>query len=82
MSIWASIPGDGIVALDGHDDAANYRAEGEPSIAVDVATTGHHDHIQLALYGDGPDACAVLSPDAARALRDRLTQALGEPNVG
>lgn len=75
MSIWSSVPGPDIVALDGSDDAANYRAEGKPTIAVDVATTGHHDHIRLCLY-DGADVEAVLSPTAARMLRDRLDAAL------
>ncbi|MEV0035489.1 hypothetical protein [Streptomyces sp. NPDC050804] len=78
MSIWSSIGTDDIQALNGDDAAANYRAEGEPTIAIDVATTGHHDHIRLALYDGCPDVTALLSPDAARALRDRLTSALGE----
>ncbi|MFD5709467.1 hypothetical protein ACFWHW_03580 [Streptomyces pharetrae] len=78
MSIWSSVPGPDIVALDGSDDAANYRAEGEPTITVDVATTGHHDHIRLALY-DGADVEALLSREAARLLRDRLDQALSAP---
>jgi hypothetical protein len=76
MSIWSSVPGPDILALDGADDAANYRAEGVPTIAVDVATTGHHDHIRLSLY-DGADVEALLSPEAASQLRDRLDQALG-----
>ena len=75
MSIWSSIPGPDIVALDGTSEAANYRAEGVPTIAVDVATTGHHDHIRLCLY-DGADVEALLSPTAARVLRDRLDAAL------
>lgn len=75
MSIWSSVPGPDILALDGSNDAATYRAEGTPTIAVDVATTGHHDHIRLALY-DGADVEALLSPDAARMLRDRLDAAL------
>ncbi|MFE7573061.1 hypothetical protein ACFU76_40080 [Streptomyces sp. NPDC057539] len=77
MSIWSSVSGDDILALNGDDKAANYRAEGAPTIAIDVATTGHHDHIRLALSDDA-DVTALLSPDAARALRDRLTQALGK----
>ncbi|MGV9756910.1 hypothetical protein ACWDUC_13980 [Streptomyces tricolor] len=75
MSIWSSVPGPDILALDGSNDAAKYRAEGEPTIVVDVATTGHHDHIRLCLY-DGADVDALLSPEAARLLRDRLDQAL------
>ncbi len=80
MSIWASIDGPGVVALDGHTEAANYRAEGDPSIFIDVATTGLHNHVRLALWkAGGPlDVCALLAPDAARALRDRLTKALGD----
>jgi hypothetical protein len=75
MSIWSSVPGPDIVALDGSNSAANYRAEGTPTITVDVATTGHHDHIRLCLY-DGADVDALLSPTAARMLRDRLDAAL------
>lgn len=77
MSIWSSIPGPDIVALNGLDDPANYRAEGEPTITIDVATTSHHDHIRLSLFEGGADIDALLSPEAARLLRDRLDQALG-----
>lgn len=77
MSIWSSIPGPDILALDGSDEAANYRAEGTPTISVDVATTGFHDHVRLALYDGGADVDALLSPAAARMLRDRLDAALG-----
>lgn len=81
MSIWSSISGPIILALNGHDEAANYRAEGMPDIAVNVAVTTSHDHIQLGLwdyYGTGEpiDVQAVLSPEAATMLRDRLTEAL------
>ncbi|MBW8703732.1 hypothetical protein MBT84_29475 [Streptomyces sp. MBT84] len=75
MSTWASIPGPDILALDGSNRAANYRAEGEPTIVMDVATTGHHNHIRVCLY-DGADVEALLSPAAARMLRDRLDAAL------
>ncbi|MFR9794244.1 hypothetical protein ACL07V_37415 [Streptomyces sp. MB22_4] len=80
MSIWSSIGGPDILALNGSDEAANYRAEGTPTIGVDVATTGHHDHIRLCLY-DGADVEALLSPAAARMLRDRLDAALGTAPV-
>lgn len=76
MSIWSSVPGPDILALNGADEAANYRAEGEPAVHVDVATTGHHGHIRLALFDGGVDVDALLSPTAARLLRDRLDQAL------
>lgn len=76
MSIWSSVGGD-IRALDGHDEAANYRAEGEPSITIDVATTAAHDHVRLSLWDEAAlDVCAVLAPDAVRELRDSLTAAL------
>lgn len=78
MSIWSSLPGDDIHALNGDDRTANYRAEGDPTITVDVATTSFHDHIRLALYDGGVDVTALLSPAEARVLRDRLTAALGE----
>ncbi|NEB79091.1 hypothetical protein G3I40_28300 [Streptomyces sp. SID14478] len=78
MSIWLRLPGPDILALDGADDAANYHAAGEPVINIDVATNGFHDHIRLALFDGGADAEALLSPAAARLLRDRLTAALGD----
>ncbi|WP_404974870.1 hypothetical protein [[Kitasatospora] papulosa] len=75
MSIWSTVPGPDIRALDGSTNAANYRAEGEPDVEIDVATTGHHDHIRLSLSGC-PDTDALLPPAAARLLRDRLDAAL------
>ncbi|MFE3903240.1 hypothetical protein ACFXPY_23740 [Streptomyces sp. NPDC059153] len=75
MSIWSSIPGPDIQALNGFNEAARYHAEGDPSISIDVATTGFHDHIRLALFDDG-EMEALLSPEAARTLRDRLDEAL------
>jgi hypothetical protein len=76
MSIWSSVPGPDIPALNGADEAANYQAEGEPTINIDVATTRHHDHIRLSLYDGGADVDALLSPASAQALRDRLDVAL------
>ena len=74
MSIWVSADPE-VRALDGHDEAANYRAEGTPSITIDLATTSYHDHVRLALWDDnGLDVCALLSPAAAR----RLSQMLAE----
>ncbi|RVX41146.1 hypothetical protein EDD27_3616 [Nonomuraea polychroma] len=75
-----------IEALDGHEEAANYRAEGTPRIEFDVARTSVHDHIRVALWSirddgirtGGLDVCAVLSPANARNLRDALNIALGE----
>ncbi|NUS26064.1 MAG: hypothetical protein HOV92_17830 [Streptomyces sp.] len=81
MSIWSSVPGPDILALNGAEDAANYRAEGTPTVHVDVATTGHHDHIRLALFDGGVDADTLLSPVAVRLLRDRLDAALGAGSV-
>ncbi|MCW2768176.1 MAG: hypothetical protein JWO11_4135 [Nocardioides sp.] len=79
MSIWSSIEGPDILALDGHQEAANYRGEGDPTIEIDVAVTSFHDHIRLALLGDSPDVCALLSPTAAAMLCDRLSKALERP---
>jgi hypothetical protein len=75
MSIWSSIPGPDILALNGSDNAANYRAEGVPEITIDVATTRHHDHIRLSLF-NSLDVDALLSPEAAQTLHDRLGAAL------
>ncbi|MFG2976284.1 hypothetical protein ACGFYY_25290 [Streptomyces sp. NPDC048331] len=80
MSIWSSVPGPDIYALDASSEAANYRAEGEPMTVVDVATTTFHDRIRLALW-DGPNADVLLTRETARALRDRLDVALAEPEV-
>jgi hypothetical protein len=86
MSIWTSVGADVIEALDGDQEAANYRAEGAPRLKLDVAKTSHHDHIRVALWSirdDGTsdgrlDVTAVLSQTNARNLRDALTLALGE----
>ena len=73
MSIWSSAAGDPVTALNGDQEAANYRAEGEPTLEVDVATAASwHDHIRLAIWGDGKDATALLSPDSAREIAKRL----------
>lgn len=81
MSIWCSAAGPDIVALDGGTQAANDRAEGDPVWVVDVATAGgFHDHIRLAVHDveweRGVAVEALLSPQAARMLRDRLDLAL------
>jgi hypothetical protein len=81
MSIWSSVGAGGpeILALENDGDAANYRGEGEPTIAVDVATTGHHELIRLALWRDeqpAVDMDVLLTRDAAAQIRDRLTTAL------
>lgn len=81
MSIWSSVPGPDILALNGADDAANYHAEGEATINVDVATNGFHDHIRLALFFGCPEVDALLSPAAARMLRDRLNAVLGDEST-
>ncbi|MEU2674121.1 hypothetical protein ABZ622_35725 [Streptomyces sp. NPDC007164] len=65
MSIWSGVPGPGIKALNGFDEAARFHAEGDPTINMDVATTGLHDHIRLALYDDGEmDALCRPKPHA------------------
>ena len=77
MSIWNSI-NEPVRALNADDDDANYRAEGEPTVGIDVAVTDYHDHIRLAVWDDerAVHVDAVLSPGAARALRDMLDAAL------
>jgi hypothetical protein len=45
MSIWTSV-GEPIKALDGDLDGANYRAEGEPDLIIDVAVTDYHKHLR------------------------------------
>lgn len=86
MSIWSSInAGDPreVMALHNDGDAANYRGEGIPHVHVDIAVTSpqFHDLIRLALWQDETpvvDEDVLLTRDAARLLRDRLTTALGE----
>lgn len=83
MSIWCSLDGPEITALNGSNAAANDRAEGEPVWWIDVATAGgFHDHIRIAI-GDidwerGVLVESLLSPASARLLRDRLNRALGD----
>ncbi|MFD3562808.1 hypothetical protein ACFWVU_24505 [Streptomyces sp. NPDC058686] len=43
-----------------------------------MATNGLHDHIRPALFDGGADAEALLSPAAARMLRDRPSAVLGD----
>ncbi|MEV7034603.1 hypothetical protein AB0N99_30780 [Streptomyces sp. NPDC093272] len=81
MSIWCSVAGPDIVALDGGTEAANDHAEGVPVWVIDVATAGgHHDHIRLAAHDidweRGVVIEALLSPESAQELRDRLDEAL------
>jgi hypothetical protein len=81
MSIWSSVSHGGpeIVALENDGDAANYRGEGEPDVQVDVAATGQHELIRLALWrdeGELLDLEVLLTPRAARLLMNRLTLAL------
>ncbi len=82
MSIWSSITGPAILAADGEDPDAHYRGEGEATIDIDVATTGQHNLIRLALFGSGPtgviDVEALLSSAAARELAARLLTAVGD----
>jgi hypothetical protein len=86
VSIWSSV-GATVKALDGHGEAANYGAEGEPSLEVDVATArSFHDHIRLAIFSEHAaaghlgtgrvDVCALLSPDAAHELVKKLMFAI------
>lgn len=81
MSIWCSTAGPDILALDGATEAAHDRAEGDPVWVIDVATAGGiHDHIRLAAHDvsweRGVVVEALLSPEAARLLRDRLDATL------
>lgn len=79
MSIWSSLGGPELFALDGSTDAANYLGEGQPNVTVDVATTSNHRLIRLALFDFGPetpvDVDMLLTADTARLLATRLTAA-------
>ena len=51
----------------------------QPTVGIDVAIAdGYHDHIRLAVWDDvrAVHVDAVLSPEAARRLRDMLDAAL------
>lgn len=78
MSIWNSVGGDPVPALENDGDAANYRGEGQPRVSVDVATAlNHHRLIRLAMWDDGGDVDqeVLLSAGAARHLAARLIHA-------
>jgi hypothetical protein len=77
MSIWASV-GEPVAALDGSTEAANYRAEGKPSVTIVVATTHAHDHVRLAMWGAGQDVTVILSPATVRLLAAKLNDAVAE----
>jgi hypothetical protein len=84
MSIWSSIGrGDpDVMAIENDGDAVNYRGEGTPDVHVDLATArSWHELIRLQVWRDDEprlDVEVLLPPDAARLLRDQLTEALGE----
>lgn len=73
MSIWSSVRGDDIKALNNDTEASNYRGEGEPNLTLDVATTWH-ELMSLRIFE--LDVDVLLSVDAAEALRDRIDKAL------
>lgn len=77
MSIWRSIDGPDILALNNDGPTANYHGQGEPTVQIDVAITGHHELVRLALF-DGADVDVLLAPDAVRALAERLLRAVDE----
>ena len=68
-------------AIENSTDAANYRAEGDQTAVVDVATaTYHHRGIRLSMLDTGrahPVDEVILDVDNARRLIDRLTTAIG-----
>jgi hypothetical protein len=76
-----------VFALDGDRDNANYRAEGEPDLMIDVAVTDYHTHLRLSVSHllertDEPRYMdAVLSESAARVLHGLLGDALGLPSL-
>jgi hypothetical protein len=80
MSIWTSVS-EPVRALDGDQDDANYRAEGVPTVIVDVAITEYHGHIRLGLSNHAPghewSVDAILSPAAVGELRQALGAAAG-----
>ena len=74
MSIWVSI-GEPVSALDGDSDDAIYRAEGEPTVKIDVAIAeGYHDHVRVAVWNEAAATHmdAILSPGAVRDLIQQL----------
>lgn len=82
MSIYGSVnQHQDITALAAADLTDDYRADGEPSLTVDVATaTSYHDHVRLSAWStqDRDAAWMLLSPESTRLLRDALDEALHE----
>jgi|SRR3954467_9422176 hypothetical protein len=77
MSIWSSVGLD-VRAIDTHAVGADeYAGTGPAEVFVDIATTGHHDMIILAVYEGGIDVCLMLTPEAAASLLAKLQQAVG-----
>lgn len=82
MSIWSSVGNGPCLASDFDDSATNqYAGTGEDNYEIDVATTGLHDGVRLAVLpavnheGD-LDVDLLLSRDSAALLRDKLDAAL------
>ena len=82
MGIYSSIGLDepDIRGLDYNDSDAYYRAAGEPTFSVGVATsTSYHDHIRLGIYNEsasGDELATLLPPAETQRLIDQLTEAL------
>ncbi|TDD83066.1 hypothetical protein E1293_15450 [Actinomadura darangshiensis] len=81
MYDWNNV-GDPIPALDGF--AVDDREAGEDSTVVSVGTVIGRDMIQIAAWDDGVclDVALLLDLPNARALRDRLTQAIQAIEAG
>jgi len=80
MSIWSSVRGEDITALNNDSHAAYYRGEAVETIYLDVATArSWHNRIRLAIWDEGDrkgvDETILLSPIAARALAAKLSEA-------
>lgn len=78
MSIWSSV-GPDVQVIDLHADSTDqYAGTGVEGPYVDVALTGHHDMIRLAVYGKGIDTCLMMPADVAERLAANLMTAVGE----
>lgn len=81
MSIWASLPGEDITAVNVHDRGADeYAGTGPERIDVHVSTAlSWNDRIRLGaseLTGEGFDVCLLLDADGAELLAGRLLAAV------
>lgn len=84
MSIWSSIQGPDVRAIDMHAEGSDeYACTGEANVDLGVATARSWN-AAVRLDADGPDVhlCLALTRDAARELARQLVEAAKEDPDG